>query len=141
MGRLVVPDEQAHPDTLLRLELEQFSEREVAALGQRPGRRRLAHEPHLVVDRPSDDVYHVVRLEYGVADVLPAPVVLEELPVLDLDVREVPFVDMRVLVERDAAALAEREVGVLDAPLVGVAGDAAAVLRVGVERAEAEAEV
>lgn len=141
MGGLVVPDEQADSDTLLRLELEQFPEGEVAALRQRPGRGGLAHELDLVVDGPPDDVNHVVRLEYGVADVLPALVVLEDLPVLELDVREVPLVDVRVLVERDLAAVAEREVGVLDAPLLGVAGDALAVHGVGGERAEAEAEV
>jgi len=136
VGGLVVPDEQAHPDALLRLELEQFSEREVAALGERPGRRRLAHQLDLVVDGPSDDVDHVVRLEYGVADVLPALVVLELVPWVELDVRQVPLVDVRVLVQGDLAAVAEREVGVLDALLVGVSGDAAAVGRVGGEGAE-----
>ena len=140
MGRLVVPDEQAHSDALLRLELEQLSERELAAVRERPGRRRLAHQLHLVVDRPADDVNHMVRLEYGVADVLPALVVLELLPPLELDVRQVPLVDVRVLVERDFPAVAEREVGVLDALLVGVAGDAAAVDRVGGEGAEAVAD-
>lgn len=136
MGRLVVPDEQAHSHALLRLELEQFSEREVAALRERPGRRRLAHQLHLVVHRPADDVNHMVRLQYRVADVLPALVVLELLPPLELDVRQVPLVDVRVLVERDFSAVAEREVGVLDALLVRVAGDAAPVHRVGGERPE-----
>ena len=54
MGRLVVPDEQAHSDALLRLELEQLSERELAAVRERPGRRRLAHQLHLVeIDQPT----------------------------------------------------------------------------------------
>lgn len=140
MGRLVVPDEQAHSHALLRLELEQLSERELAALREGPGRGRLAHQLHLVVDRPADDVDHMVRLEYGVADVLPALVVLELLPPLELDVRQVPLVDVRVLVERDFSAVAEREVGVLDALLVGVPGDAAPVHRVGGEGAEAVAD-
>lgn len=141
--RLVVPHEQAHPHALLRLELEQLPEIEVAAFRQRPRRRRLPDEAHLVVHRPADDVYHVVRLEDGVADVLPARVVVEHLaPLVELDLRQVPFPVVGVLVQRDAAAVAEREVGVLDPLVVGVAGDAAAVERVvgrGVE-AEAEAE-
>lgn len=141
MRSLVVPHEQANSHTLLRLELEQVPEREVATLRQRPRRRRLAHKLHLVVHGPADNVYHMVRLEYGVADVLPAVVVLELLPSLELDTRQVPFVDMRVLVQRHAAAMAEREVGVLDALLLGVARDAVLVHRVGVERSEPETEV
>lgn len=85
----------------------------------------------------------MVRLEDGVADVLPARVVVEHLaPLVELDLRQVPFPEVGVLVQRDAAAVAEREVGVLDPLVVGGAGDAAAVERVvggGVE-AEAEAE-
>lgn len=64
------------------------------------------------------------------ADVLPARVVLERLAVVELNLRQVPFPDVRVLVQRDLAAVAEREVGVPDALMVRVAGDAVAVVRV-----------
>lgn len=59
---LIIPHKQAHSDTLLRLELEQVPKRKVATLGQWPRRRWFAHEPHLIVHRPADDIYHVVRL-------------------------------------------------------------------------------
>lgn len=74
------------------------------------------------------------------ADVLPARVVLERLAVVELNLWQVPFPDVRVLVQRELAAVAEREVGVLDAPVVGVAGDAVAVGRVVGDGLELEAE-
>lgn len=74
------------------------------------------------------------------ADVLPARVVLERLAVVELNLWQVPFPDVRVLVQRDLAAVAEREVGVLDAPVVRVAGDAVAVGRVVGDGLELEAE-
>ena len=74
------------------------------------------------------------------ADVLPARVVLERLAVVQLNLRQVPFLYVRVLVQRDLAAVAEREVGVLEAPVVRVAGDAVAVGRVGGDGVELEAE-
>lgn len=74
------------------------------------------------------------------ADVLPARVVLEHLAVLELNLRQVPFPDVRVLVQRHLTAVAEREVGVLDALALGVAGDAAPVSRVLGDGLEPEAE-
>jgi len=62
MRSLIIPHKQAHSDTLLRLELEQLAKRKIATLGQWPRWRWFAHKLHLIVRRPADDIYHVVRV-------------------------------------------------------------------------------
>lgn len=107
---LVVPDQQADPDPLLRLVLQELPEAEVAAVGQRPG--RLPDQLDLVVDGPPDNIYQMVRFEYGVAYVLPARPVFEHPPLVELDLRQLPLPDVCVLVELDIPAVPGGEVGV-----------------------------
>lgn len=123
---LVVPNQHAHPNPLLGLVLEQLPQRQLPRSRQRP--RRLSHQLHLVIYRPTGDINQVIRLENGMADVLPALVMLKDGSFLEPNLWELAIPDMCVLVERHQAPLPDGEVGIAHPALVGIPGDPMPVL-------------
>lgn len=93
---LIIPNKQKHPHSFLRFVLEQFSQIQIPASGQRP--RRLSHQPHLMVNRPPHDVDQMVGLDYRVAYILPALLLLEHPLLVQPDLRQHPRRNMRVLI-------------------------------------------
>lgn len=135
MRGLVVPDEEADTDALLRLVLEQRAQRHalrrhriVVVVGcRRPHllhlrrhlrRHRLPHEPHLGVHRPPRHVHQVLRPEHRQAHVLPAPPRLEH-PAPPHAV-QLAAGHVRVLVQLHLAPAPRREVGRRDAAVFRV---------------------
>lgn len=134
MRSLIIPNQEKDSDSFLGLILEEVPQGEIPPSRQRPG--GLSDEPDLVEHRPSHNVYQMVRLRYGVADVLPALALLVESVVVQPYLRQKIVLGVGVLVESDGAALPEGEVGAPDA-----AGDASAEVRVFVARSELHLEV
>jgi len=118
-GRGVVPHEQQHPHPLLRLLPEQVAERHVPVA--------VAHQVDGVEHGPSGDVDEPPGLGYGVVDVAPALAVPAASAVPEPDLRQRAVGHVRVLVQRDLAAPAQREVGPGHAGEVRARGDAVVV--------------
>lgn len=126
MRSLIIPNQQAHPNPLLRLVPEKLPQCEIFQ-SWRQRRDRFPHQLHLVIHRPTDDVDQTMGIQNGMADVFPAPIMLKVHSFLELDLREVPLPHMGILVERHQTSLSYREVGISHAELLGVASDAMVV--------------
>lgn len=116
MRSLVVPNQEQDPDPFLGLVLEQVPKIEVAPSRQLPG--GLPDQPDLVIDGPAHDIDHVVGLQDGVADVLPALVVLVASAAVQADLRQHAVRHVGVLIQRHLPAMPQREVALLQPVLV-----------------------
>jgi len=139
MRSLIIPNQEKDSDSFLGLILEEVPQSEIPASGQRPG--GLSNQPDLVEHRPSHYVYQMVRLRYGIADVLPAIALLVYSVVVQRYLRQQIVLGVSVLIESDGAALPEGEIGAPDAAVFGVSGDAPAEVRVSVAGSELHIEV
>lgn len=127
MGSFIVPNQKQNSHTFLRLVFEQIPQTQLTTTRQRPS--WFSNQFHLMENGPTDYVNQVVRLQYRVTYIFPTPIVLKNLPAVQLYLRQQRLRHVRVLVERDRPAFPNREVRVSDSEIVRIGRDADPVYR------------